>query len=75
MQRAWSLPNKLYEYFQAGIPVLCTAVQELSETLERLGAGRTYEFDDPEDFAHQVMALRCRWGRPEIDRRTGSAQC
>jgi len=50
-------PNKLYEYFQGSVAVLSTAADELSAALASTGAGRTYEFDRPEDFAAQALAL------------------
>lgn len=57
-------PNKLYEYFQASVAVLSTAADELVAALARTGAGRTYAFDSPQDFADQVLALGS--GRDEL---------
>lgn len=50
-------PNKLYEYFQGSVAVLSTAADELAATLASTGAGRTYAFDSPDDFAAQALAL------------------
>lgn len=50
-------PNKLYEYFQASVPVLSTAAEELAETLAAVGAGAIYEFDSERDFADQVIGM------------------
>jgi len=50
-------PNKLYEYFQGSVAVLSTAADELAAALASTGAGRTYAFDSPEDFAAQALAL------------------
>lgn len=63
-------PNKLYEYFQGSVAVLSTAADELVDVLATTGAGRTYVFDDPHDFAEQILALgQSREMLAEIGRR------
>ena len=50
-------PNKLYEYFQAGIPVVTTAAEELAEMVTTLGVGAVYDFASPESLAAAVLGL------------------
>ena len=52
----WSLPNKLFEYMMAGLPVLGSEAPEIRRTLDETGAG---EVVDPTD----IPALRDRLER------------
>jgi glycosyltransferase involved in cell wall biosynthesis len=54
-----SLPNKLFEYMSAGIPVLSSLGVEAQDFLERAKCGITYLAGDADDFVHKLdWALR-----------------
>jgi glycosyltransferase involved in cell wall biosynthesis len=50
-------PNKLYEYLGAGVAIVATKADELVSVLAETGAGETYDWDRPDDFARAVTAL------------------
>jgi glycosyltransferase involved in cell wall biosynthesis len=43
----FSLPNKLFDYIQCGVPVLCSAFPETSRIIEGYKIGRTTQERDP----------------------------
>ncbi|MDF1575241.1 MAG: glycosyltransferase [Bacteroidales bacterium] len=47
----YSLPNKLFDYIQCGIPVLCSALPEMSRIVDSYGIGITTKERDPEKLA------------------------
>ena len=65
----WSLPNKLFEYMMAGLPVLGSEAPEIQRVLAETGAG---EVVDPTD----ISSLRSRLKRlvAEPDRRRKYAE-
>ena len=52
----YSLPNKLFEYTAAGLPVVASRIPEMTN-LESTGAVFTYNPFDPEDLARAVHTL------------------
>ena len=60
------LPNKLYEYLFAGLPILSSLQREMPDFLENSQCGLTYQAGDPLDFLQKLRALmddekfRCR---------------
>ncbi|MFH1569450.1 MAG: glycosyltransferase family 4 protein [Gemmatimonadota bacterium] len=54
----WSLPNKLFEYLMAGLPVLGGDTPEIRAVLEATGAGLTVDAADPNAIARAFIALR-----------------
>jgi glycosyltransferase involved in cell wall biosynthesis len=46
-----ALPNKLFEYAAAGVPVVASDLPEMRRTVERLGLGETVDARDPEAVA------------------------
>ncbi len=53
----YSLPNKLFDYFQAGIPVLVTDLPEVAGIVRKYGAGLVVPRCDPDMIAAGVRAL------------------
>ncbi|PID92700.1 MAG: glycosyl transferase group 1 [Bacteroidetes bacterium] len=62
----YALPNKLFDYIQAGIPVLCSALPEMKAVVEGYKVGRTTTERSPLALAGMVsemltMADEGRW--------------
>ena len=53
----YSLPNKLYEYMMAGVPIISSDFPELSRVLKEVGSGLTVDPDSPEAIANAVDKL------------------
>ena len=51
------LPNKLFEYLMAGLPVLSTPLEAVAEILDRYQVGRTFASFEPEALAHAINEL------------------
>lgn len=47
----YSLPNKLFDYIQCRVPVLCSALPEMSRIVDSYGIGVTTRERDPEKIA------------------------
>ena len=53
----WSLPNKLFDYFQAGIPVVASDLVEVARVVHETGAGVVLRELNPEAIAKAARAL------------------
>ncbi len=53
----YSLPNKLYEYMMAGVPIISSDFPELSRVLKEVGSGITVDPDSPAAIANAVDKL------------------
>ncbi len=53
----YSLPNKLYEYMMAGLPIIASDLPEMSELLTREGCGILVDPEDPSDIAGRILSL------------------
>ncbi len=53
----YSLPNKLYEYMMAGVPIVSSDFPELSRVLKEVGSGITVDPDSPAAIASAVDKL------------------
>lgn len=62
----YSLPNKLFEYMQAGLPVLACESPEIRAVVEETGAGEVVDPGDVEAIGHHLRALVAD---PELRRR------
>ncbi len=74
------LPNKVFEYMSAGLPVLSSLHGETERLLAESGCGLTYEASDPESFSTALQGLlenpqqRTEMGRRALERfRSGFA--
>ncbi len=54
----YSLPNKLFDYFRAGIPVLVSDLPEVRKIIEESGAGLISHSHKPELLAEIISGLR-----------------
>ncbi|MGB1075097.1 MAG: glycosyltransferase family 4 protein [Flavobacteriales bacterium] len=52
------LPNKLFEYIQAGIPVLSNALVDAKSLLLQYGAGVAVDADTPDSWAQAMIHMR-----------------
>jgi glycosyltransferase involved in cell wall biosynthesis len=52
-----SLPNKVFEYLAAGLPILASDVPVIAELVERYGVGLVVAPDDPEAIAAAMTAI------------------
>jgi glycosyltransferase involved in cell wall biosynthesis len=59
----FSLPNKLFDYFRAGIPALVTDLPEVAGIVRKYGAGLVLTAPDPARIAAEVRALQADPGR------------
>ena len=53
----YSLPNKLYEYMMAGIPIVASDFPDMREVIEKNGCGLLVDPDSPEDIADGIIGL------------------
>ena len=53
----YSLPNKLYEYMMAGVPVIASGFPELTRVIEETGCGITVDPESPEEIFSAVKYL------------------
>lgn len=51
------LPNKIFEYLSAGIPIISSLEGETKELLEKYGVGRSYLAGDEESFINTLIPL------------------
>jgi glycosyltransferase involved in cell wall biosynthesis len=49
-----ALPNKIFDYFQAGIAVLCGPQPEIKHLVDQYACGRAMDFVNPEEIAQQL---------------------
>ena len=59
----FSLPNKLFDYIRAGIPVMVSDLPEVRKIVEEAGCGIISDSHDPQILARKVNELRAH---PEI---------
>ena len=53
----WSLPNKLFEYMMAGLPVLGSEAPEIRRTLDETGAGEVIDLTNPVSLRNRSQRL------------------
>ncbi len=50
----YCLPNKLFEYMNAGLPTIGSNFPELKKIIEGYGIGKTFDPEDPKDIAASI---------------------
>ena len=68
-----ALPNKLFEYLAAGLPVIGADLPEVRALVERHGVGWTASPTDPSAVAAAIDSARTNRGDPELAERVDSA--
>lgn len=53
----FTLPNKLFDYLQAGIPVAASAIPEVKTIIEQYQCGFCFISRNPQDMAEEIMQL------------------
>ncbi len=53
----YCMPNKLFEYLGAGLPVAASAFPELSRVVDGTSAGVTFDPEDPASIAAAIQAI------------------
>jgi len=53
----FTLPNKLFDYLHAGIPVAATAIPEVKTIIEQYQCGFCFISRDPQNMAEEIMQL------------------
>lgn len=53
----YSLPNKLFDYIQAGIPVLASGLPEVSRIIDTYSVGYTVTKVEPQQLAQAIQAV------------------
>jgi glycosyltransferase involved in cell wall biosynthesis len=51
------LPNKLFEYIHAGVPVLVSPMVEMKKIVDKYQVGETISSHDPEDIARHISKM------------------
>ncbi len=64
-----ALPNKLFDYVFAGLPIAVSQVREMSRFVAERGVGATFDPDDPADIARAVREVLS-----DLSRFTAAAQ-
>lgn len=59
----YSLPNKLYEYMMAGLPIIASDLPEMAELIGRERCGILIDPEDPESIAGGILELASDGGR------------
>ena len=53
----FALPNKIFDYIQCRIPVLCSDLPEMANLVNKYGAGAVVKERNPEKLASQISAM------------------
>ena len=52
-----SLPNKLFEYLHAGLPVTCSDLPEMARVVREYQVGELTDPEDPASIAHCIQSI------------------
>lgn len=58
INNTFSLPNKLFDYLSAGIPVICSALPEIKKIVEQFRVGICIDSVRPELIAETILAIK-----------------
>ncbi|MDD4150205.1 MAG: glycosyltransferase [Bacteroidales bacterium] len=53
----YSLPNKIFDYIQAGVPVICSDLPEMSKIVKKHGCGTIAKTSDQKELAEFLKSL------------------
>ena len=53
----FALPNKIFDYTHAGIPILGTNLPEIKQTIENYGIGKTIQNHEPQHIAKLIQEM------------------
>jgi glycosyltransferase involved in cell wall biosynthesis len=53
----YALPNKIFDYTHAGIPILGTYLPEIKQTIEEYGIGKTIQQHDAKEIAKLIQEM------------------
>lgn len=53
----YALPNKIFDYIQAEIPVLCSHLPEMSNIIKKYNIGSVLESHKPKQIATQIISI------------------
>ena len=53
----YSLPNKLFEYLHAGLPVICSDLPEIARIVQGYQVGELTDPDNPSDIAQSIKSI------------------
>lgn len=59
----YSLPNKIFDYLHAGLPVLCSALPEIKAIVDQYNVGYFIDRHDPEHIADRIQYMFADTGR------------
>jgi glycosyltransferase involved in cell wall biosynthesis len=68
-----ALPNKVFEYVAAGIPVVASDLPELAALVQEYGIGWTVDAADPADVAAGIRKALASGANPELHERLARA--
>jgi glycosyltransferase involved in cell wall biosynthesis len=60
----YALPNKIFEYFLAGLPVITSEARAQAQLVEETGLGLVVQLDDPSGSAQRIS----KWTPPVVSR-------
>jgi glycosyltransferase involved in cell wall biosynthesis len=74
LNQRYSLPNKLFDYLSAGLPVVASELPDMARIVTEYGVGETFDPDDPTDLAAAIRRVLSDADRyEELRRNAGEA--
>jgi len=53
----FALPNKIFDYIQAGVPVLCSGLPEMKRIIDEFGVGETITGCNKESLSDRIISI------------------